>query len=311
MRLCDNATVLRDGKVTATARVADTTPQELSRAMTGRDIERVVKAQHPEGTRPGQPVLRLDGFTVRGEDGRALVEDVVFEVRSGEIVAIAGVAGNGQTELVEALVGLRQPDGGAVLLHGRDVSRSTVAERRAAGMAYVPEDRGHVGAALGASIGQNLVMGFQRRPAISRHGILKPDGIRRWAQNLIRRYTIKASGPAAPASSLSGGNLQKVTLARELSHGAPCLIAEQPTRGLDVGAIEFVHQQLLRYRRDGHAILLVSAELSEILTLADRILVMFEGRIFGEVRAEEATEEGLGLMMAGVHQMSAAGETPT
>lgn len=298
MRLCDNATVMRDGKVTATVKVSETTPQELSRYMTGRDVQRVAKPP----VKAGDAVLRVEELAVIDEERRPLVDGATLAVRAGEIVAIAGVAGNGQTELVESLVGIRPVSAGKVLLCGQDVTGASVATHRRAGLAYVPEDRSHVGAVLGASVAQNLAMGFQRQPSLSRHGLLKLDAIRQRAAQLIRQYTIKVSSPGAFASSLSGGNLQKVTLARELSHDAPCLIAEQPTRGLDIGAIEFVHQQLLSYRSDGHAILLVSAELSEILTLADRILVMFEGRIVGEVPAAEATEEQLGLMMAGAHE---------
>jgi simple sugar transport system ATP-binding protein len=227
---------------------------------------------------------------------------VSFQFRGGEIVGIAGVAGNGQTELIEALAGLRPVDAGRVTLQDVEVTNASVAEHRQAGLAYVPEDRGQVGAALGASVAENLAMGFQTRPPISRQGLLTLSGMRRFAEDLIQRYGIKVSRPAAPAASLSGGNLQKVTLARELSHDAPCLIVEQPTRGLDIGAIEFVHQQLLHYRAQGHAILLVSAELSEILALSDRVLVMLEGRIVGEVPGAEATETGLGMLMTGAHE---------
>lgn len=306
MHLCDNATVLRDGRVTASVAVSETTPEELSRSMTGRDVQRVVKP--PVDT--GDVVISVENLTVLDEDRRSVVSDVSLIVRAGEIVGIAGVAGNGQSELVEALVGIRPPDAGRVSICGRDVTGHSVARHRTAGIAYVPEDRGHVGVALGASIAQNLAMGFQMLPAISRYGLLKLEGMSRYARDLIGRYTIKTSGPGALASSLSGGNLQKVTLARELSHNAPGLIVEQPTRGLDIGAIEFVHGQILRYRSDGHAILLVSAELSEILTLADRVLVMFEGQIVGEVPAEEATEEGLGLLMAGLRGAVPVGPGP-
>jgi len=299
MRLCDNATVLRDGRVTATVRVAATTPEELSRFMTGRDV--LLHVEKP-AVEPGRLMLGVEQLTVLDEAHRHLVADVSLEVRAGEIVGIAGVAGNGQTELIEALVGLRPVGAGRVMLQGRDVTHGSVADHRRAGLAYVPEDRVHVGVALGASLAENLVMGFQSRPPISRRGLLRLDGIKEFARRLIHRYSIKVSRASAPASSLSGGNLQKVTLARELSHDAPCLIAEQPTRGLDIGAIEFVQQQLLDYRAKGNAILLVSAELSEIRALSDRILVMLEGKIVGEVPGAEATESRLGMMMTGAHE---------
>jgi simple sugar transport system ATP-binding protein len=204
--------------------------------------------------------------------------------------------------LIATLAGLRRVDAGRVTLGGVDVTLSSVAHRRRAGLAYVPEDRAGVGAALAASVAQNLAMGRQRQSPISRWGLLSLKGMRQYAEGLIRRFAIKASRPSAPAASLSGGNLQKVTLARELDHNAPCLIVEQPTRGLDIGATEFVHQQLLDYRSKGHAMLLVSAELSEILSLSDHILVMLEGRVVGALPAAEATEVGLGMLMTGAHE---------
>lgn len=299
MRLCDRVTVLRDGKGVATLTITDTTPQEVARAMTGRDV--LLQVEKPT-SKAGDVVLEVQSLTVLDDAKRPLVAEASLVVRGGEVVGIAGVAGNGQTELVQAIVGLRVLDSGRVLVRGQDVTRASVAAHRQAGLAYVPEDRGRVGAALDASIRENLIMGFQSRPPISHRGLLNPSGIRTWARQLIQRYSIRVGRPADAAASLSGGNLQKVTLARELSHEAPCLIAEQPTRGLDIGAIEFVHRQLVEVRGHGHAVLLISAELSEILALSDRILVMLEGRIVGEVPAATATEEQLGVWMTGAHQ---------
>lgn len=297
MRLCDRASVLRDGRVTASLNIADTTPEEIARYMTGRDVLLELTKPPAEAR---DVVLDADQLSVKNEMDRPVVDDVSLHVRGGEIVGIAGVAGNGQTELIEALMGLRPVASGRVAICGRNVTQASVGEHRRAGLAYVPEDRSAVGAAPRASVAYNLIMGYQNRVPISRHGVLHRDGIKRWVQHLVEHYSIKVARVSDPASSLSGGNLQKVTLARELSHDAPCLIVEQPTRGLDIGAIEFVHEELLRYRGQGHAILLVSAELSEIRALSDRILVMFEGRIVGEVPGEEVTEAQLGLMMAGV-----------
>jgi simple sugar transport system ATP-binding protein len=299
MRLCDRATVLRDGAVRATVNVASTTPAEISRHMTGRDV--MLDLVKPPG-QAGETVLEIEHLSLFDEGGRPLVSDISFDIKAGEIVGIASVAGNGQTELIEALAGLRAVDAGQVRLQGADLTNASVAQRRSAGLAYVPEDRSGVGTAAGASVAENLALGFQSRPPISRHGLFSLSEMRRYASRLIRQYAIKVSRPEAPAVSLSGGNLQKVVLARELEHRSTCLIAEQPTRGLDIGAIEFVHQQLLRYREEGHAILLVSAELSEILSLSDRILVMLEGRIVGEVPGLEATEVEQGQLMTGAHE---------
>jgi ABC-type uncharacterized transport system ATPase subunit len=296
MRLCDRATILRDGRIAASLDVADTTPEEIARSMTGRDV--LLELTKPPA-RARDVVLEVRQLSVKNETGRRVTHDVSLHVRGGEIVGIAGVAGNGQTELIEALMGLRPVAGGHVTVCRQDVTQASVGHHRRAGLAYVPEDRAAVGAAPRASVAYNLIMGFQNRVPISRHGLLHPRAIQRWVQRLIDHYSIKVARVSDAASSLSGGNLQKVTLARELSHDAPCLIVEQPTRGLDIGAIEFVHEELLRYRSQGHAVLLVSAELSEIRALSDRILVMFEGRIAGEVLGGVATEAQLGLMMAG------------
>jgi simple sugar transport system ATP-binding protein len=188
---------------------------------------------------------------------------------------------------------------GQIRLEKQDVSHTSVAGRRQAGQAYIPEDRYNVGLALRASVADNLMMGFQKQPHISRHGLLSLSEISQHASRLIKQYAIKVAQPAEAAANLSGGNLQKVVVAREFSHQGRLLIAEQPTRGVDVGSIEFIHQRLLNYRSQGNAVLLVSAELSEIMSLADRILVMFEGRIVGELTAAEASETKLGLLMAG------------
>jgi simple sugar transport system ATP-binding protein len=264
--------------------------------MVGRSVLlRVEKPVVP----PGEVKLAVENVRVADDRGETVVRDVSFEVRGGELVGIAGVAGNGQTELIEAIVGLRPLRAGRVLLRGEDVSDAPVAARREGGLAYVPEDRGRVGLALDARLDENLLMGYETQAAYNTRGILNFDAIRSFAQGLVKQYSIKAAGVRDPASTLSGGNLQKTVVARELTHDAPILIAEQPTRGVDIGSIEFIHQQLVEYQQRGHAILLVSAELSEIMALADRILVMYEGRIVGEVPGGEATEHGLGVLMTG------------
>ncbi|MFE7840600.1 ABC transporter ATP-binding protein [Streptomyces sp. NPDC057474] len=288
----DNVTVLRDGRVVARLRTADTTADEIAAAMTGRAVE--LDRVHAPGT-PGAVVLDVDGLTTDG------VREVALTVHAGEIVGIAGVAGNGQSELIEALAGLRPVTSGRVRLRGEDVTHASATERRARGLAYVPEDRHAVGTAPAASVAENLAMGHHRTSlsAGSRLGLLPPTAVRDHARHLIERFGIKASSPDIPASALSGGNLQKLLIGRELAHAAPLSLVEQPTRGVDIGAIQNIHDQLVAHRDAGHAVLLVSAELSEIRGLADRVLVMYEGRVTAAYDKAEADESVLGLAMAG------------
>ena len=296
MAITDRVTVLRDGRVVERMKTSETTAREIVQAMTGRSVSlKVDKAP----ARPGAAALEAIDLTIASPGGRPLVDRVALTVRAGEIVGLAGVAGNGQSELVEALVGLRRLDGGKVLVGGIDATDADVAGRRAAGIAYIPEDRASVGSALAASAADNLAMGFHRSPLLARRGLIDAGAMAKRARALIAKFGIKIAGEQAPVGSLSGGNLQKVVVARELSHEAPTLLAEQPTRGVDVGATEFIHNQLVAERDAGRAVLLVSAELSEILALSDRILVMYEGRILADVPQAEADEYRLGLLMAG------------
>ncbi len=296
MAITDRVTVLRDGKVVERMVTAETTDREIIRAMTGRSVNLHIE-KPPAKT--GAPLLEARDLTVAAPGGRPLVDRVSLTVNAGEIVGIAGVAGNGQSELVEALIGLRRPDRGTVEIKATELTEASVEAHREAGLAYIPEDRALVGTALSASAADNLAMGFHRHPPLSHGARLDRAAIARHAGALIAKFGIRIPNERLPVGTLSGGNLQKVVVARELSHAAPVLIAEQPTRGVDVGATEFIHGQLLAERDKGHAILLVSAELSEILALSDRILVMYEGRILDEVPGAEATEERLGLLMAG------------
>jgi ABC-type uncharacterized transport system ATPase subunit len=294
--ITDRVTILRDGRTVVSLRTAETSPREIIRAMTGRNVNLSVE-KGP--THVGAPRLAAIDLTVAGAADRPAVDRVSLSVRAGEIVGIAGVAGNGQNELVESLVGLRRPDSGRVEICGVDVSTADVEAHRAAGLAYIPEDRADVGSALPASAADNLAMGFQRAAPLSLGGLIIPRAMAERARALIRRYAIRIPSERVAVGTLSGGNLQKVVVARELSHEAPVLIAEQPTRGLDVGATEYIHERLIAERDNGRAVLLVSAELGEILALSDRVLVMFEGRILAELSAEEADEESVGLHMAG------------
>ena len=296
MAITDRVTVLRDAKVVARMKTSETTAGEIIRAMTGRNVDLQIERG---AAAPGAPLLEVERLTIGSPGGRRLVDRAAFVVRAGEIVGLAGVAGNGQNELVEALVGLRRLDAGEVRIAGASVGEADVAGHRAAGLAYIPEDRASVGAALGADTADNFAMGFQRDPPLSRSGWLDPGAMAARARALIDKFGVRIASEHAPASSLSGGNLQKMVVARELSHAAPVLVAEQPTRGVDIGATEFIHGQLIAERDKSHAVLLVSAELSEILALTDRILVMYEGRILADVPRAHANEDTLGLLMAG------------
>ncbi len=295
MAIAERVTVLRGGRVAASTAAKETSPSEIIRAMTGRAVDLTV-AKGP--AKLGEVVLRVEGLTAPGA-GRPAVDRVSFAVRAGEIVGIAGVAGNGQTELIEALTGLRAPDEGRVEIAGRTVTRTDVADHRRAGLAYIPEDRAMTGAALRASAADNLAMGFHRDPPLARRGLLEHRSVAAHARRLIARFDVRIGSELQKVGSLSGGNLQKLVVARELTHEGPLLIAEQPTRGVDVGATEFIHRLLIAERDKGRAILLVSAELSEIMALSDRILVMFEGRLLADMPSSEADEETLGFLMAG------------
>ena len=296
MDVTDRITVLRDGRVAARLVTRETNPEQITRAMTGRNVFFAPRRGQP---RLDRPLLEVAGLTV-GEGAKPQVDGVAFKVHAGEIVGIAGVAGNGQSELVEAMVGLRQHRGGTITVAGRDVTTRPLRERRRAGLAYIPEDRAVTGTALGGTATDNLSLGFHRAPPLARGIILDGEAMRRRARALIERFSIKIPNETVRVGTLSGGNLQKVVAARELAHEAAVVIAEQPTRGLDVGATEFIHQAMVAQRDAGRGVLLVSSELSEIMTLADRILVMYEGRIVADLAADAADEAKLGLLMAGV-----------
>jgi simple sugar transport system ATP-binding protein len=222
-------------------------------------------------------------------------------VRAGEIVGLAGVAGNGQTDLIDIIVGLRKADRGNIIIGGQDVAKKSILQRRQMGMSYIPEDRYKRGLAVGASVAENLALGFQRKPPIGNRGLIRPRAIQTWALELIKEYDIRVSNAREAAGNLSGGNLQKVVVAREFSHDSRLIIADQPTRGVDISAIEFIHKRIIDRRDAGDAVLLVSADLDEIMSLSDRILVISEGRIVADVLAEGVDERELGLLMTGGH----------
>jgi general nucleoside transport system ATP-binding protein len=301
LELADRVTVMRDGRVVGAVSTRQTTEQELARLMVGRDVN--LRALRVPVER-GRTVLRVNGLHVRDDVGQEKVRGVSLEVHAGEIVGIAGVDGNGQSQLAEAIMHLRPALQGQVFLDEREVTRLTVAQRRALGLSYIPADRRHVGAVTEMSLADNAILGSQRqrtRGLFSARGLfLDRRKIREYADRLVARFGVRASGIGAMAGKLSGGNLQKLILGREIMQDAAAIVVEQPTRGLDVGAVESVWLELLRERERGKAILLISAELEELMNLADRIAVMFEGRIVGILDAASVTQEKLGLMISGV-----------
>lgn len=296
MAISDRVTVLRDGRNVAQLVTSQSSPEEITRHMTGRHVDLTTPepAQHP-----GSVVLDVRDLTVPGSGSRAAVSEASLTVRSGEIVGIAGVAGNGQVELAETIIGMRHARSGSVRIGDTDLSHASIAQRRDGGIAYIPEDRHAIGSAGTADAVDNLALGHHRKAPILRRGLLSRAAMLDHAKRLIERFGVKIASPATPVGTLSGGNLQKVVVARELDYRSALLIAEQPTRGVDIGAIESIHRELCQYRDNGGALLLISAELSEIMSLSSRILVMFEGRIVAEVPKAEATEALLGLYMAG------------
>ena len=295
--VADRVTVLRRGKSVATVSAADATPRSLAALMVGREFE---SGRRPtERVAVGEPVLELDRVWADGDSGVPALKDVSLTIRGGEIVGVAGVAGNGQRELAEAIVGMRPVTSGAVEVCGRRLNGGDPREAISAGVAYVPEDRLGTGVAPGLSIASNVVLKSYRGPPVSRGPMLRFGRIRDLARGVIDRYDVRTSGPNVPAWQLSGGNLQKLVLAREFSGEPAVLVAAAPTRGLDVAGIETVHSYLRGAASTGVGILLISEDLDEILVLADRVAVMYEGSVVGERSVELATVEELGLLMAG------------
>jgi ABC-type uncharacterized transport system ATPase subunit len=293
--IADRVTVLRRGKLIETLETSTATEASLARLMVGREVLlRVDKGAHAAG----EPLLQVERLSVRDDRGLEKVRDISFEVRAGEIVGIAGVDGNGQTELIDALSGLRKPDGGRIVLAGREVTGESVRAHFDDGLGHVPEDRQRRGLVLEFSIAENVALHEFRKQPDSRFGWLRPNELVKRARRLISEFDVRGGGPRTEAKALSGGNQQKVILAREIDRDPKVLIAAQPTRGLDVGAIEFIHRRLVEERDEGRGILLVSLELEEILSLSDRILVLFEGEIVGEF-PPTTSEEELGLAMTG------------
>jgi general nucleoside transport system ATP-binding protein len=295
LEISDRVTVLRRGKRIDTVPTEGATEQSLARLMVGRDV--LLRVEKETG-KPGEPVLEVEDLHVHDERGLEAVKGVSLEVRGGEVVAIAGVDGNGQLELVQAIAGVRPPESGRVMIGGREVSGRGVRVTTDAGVAHIPEDRHLCGLVLDFTLAENLALREYRSPPISNHGLLSVGQMNERARALLREYDVRGGEPNTLASALSGGNQQKVAVAREIASNPKLLIAHQPTRGLDVGAIEFVHGRLMAERHEGRGILLVSLEFEEIRALADRILVIYEGEIAGEF-PPDVSEEELGVAMTG------------
>ncbi len=295
LEVADRVTTLRRGVVVDTIDAEGATEEGLARMMVGREVLlRVDK-------RPSQPegaLLQVEHLSVVDDRGLEMVRDVSFEVRAGEILGVAGVDANGQSELIDAIAGLRHVSAGRIVVDGRDMTNADAKETLDAGIGHIPEDRHRRGLVLPFSLTENLALHAYRHAPNSRRGLLNPRVMTARARKLLSEFDVRGGAPATPAFALSGGNQQKVVLAREIDGDPKVLIAAQPTRGLDVGAIEFVHRRLVEQRDAGRAVLLVSLELEEILSLSDRILVIYEGRIVGEF-PPSATEEELGLAMTG------------
>ena len=297
-RTADRCTVLRKGRCIGTVDVAATDVEQLSEMMVGRKVSLVV--DKPEAN-PGEPVLRVEQLTVKSKTSdKHAVDNVSFEVRAGEIVCIAGIDGNGQSELIYALTGIIAADEGVVTLDGIDVSAAPVRRRSKSGMAHIPEDRHRHGLVLDYNLAYNLVLQSYFTPRFQRYGFLRYDEIYKYADELIERFDIRSGeGGRTPVRSMSGGNQQKAIVAREIDRNPRLLVAVQPTRGLDVGAIEYIHKQIVNARVDGAGVLLVSLELEEVMNVSDRILVIFEGKIVADVKPGEVTLQELGLYMSG------------
>ena len=301
MAVADRCTVLRKGKYMGTVDIKDTTKEELSRMMVGRDVQLQVEKKP---AKPGAVVLDVQNVTMHNDQRKKdSVKDVTFQVHAGEIVCLAGIEGNGQTEFVYGLTGLEKLANGKITLDGKDITHATIRQRSKDGMSHIPEDRHKHGLVLDYSLENNMVLQRYWQPEFQKGGFIRSDKVREYSDRLIAQYDVRSGqGSSTIVRSMSGGNQQKAIIAREIDKDPKLLIAVQPTRGLDVGAIEYIHKQIVAERDKGTAVLLVSLELDEVMNLSDRILVMYEGEVVGEFDPKTTTVQELGLYMAGARK---------
>ena len=301
MSVADRCTVLRKGKYVGVVDIAGTTKEELSRMMVGRDVQLEVEKAP---AKPGEVILDVQDVTIPSATHKKnAVKDVTFQVRAGEIVCLAGIEGNGQTEFIYGLTGLEKVSGGRISFCGKDITHASIRERSKDGMSHIPEDRHKHGLILDYTLENNMVLQRYWQPEFQNHGFIRKDKVREYSDRLIGQYDVRSGqGSVTIARSMSGGNQQKAIIAREIDRDPKLLVAVQPTRGLDVGAIEYIHRQIVAQRDAGKAVLLVSLELDEVMNLSDRILVMYEGEVVGEFDPKTTTVQELGLYMAGARK---------
>ncbi|MCR2807232.1 ABC transporter ATP-binding protein [Paenibacillus soyae] len=296
MALSDTVTVIRRGKVISTVKTSETNERQLAELMVGRDVNFKVEKTKRQA---GEVVLSVDNLRMKGDQSKMALDGTSFQVRAGEIFGIAGVDGNGQSELIYAITGMRKVQSGKVTLGGRDLTNATPRSVSTAGVGHIPEDRHKHGLVLDFSLSENMILNTYFKPEYGKSGFIDYKAMDELADKLVKEYDVRTSGIHTHARALSGGNQQKAIIAREINKDPDLIIAVQPTRGLDIGAIEFVHKRLVDARNEGKAVLLVSFELDELYALSDRIAVMYEGKLVGEVDADERNDEQLGLLMAG------------
>lgn len=296
MAIADQVSIIRRGQMINCVSKSETTPSELAEMMVGRQVGMSLDKELSE---PGEPVLEVNSLVVKGRQGLNTVKGTTFTLRKGEILGIAGVDGNGQSELIQALTGLCKIESGSIRLLGKEVVNCSPREISESSVGHIPEDRHKHGLVLDFSMRENMVLKTYYMPRFNRKGMLNYEAIDKHTQSLMKEFDVRSPDILTQARALSGGNQQKAIIAREIDQGPELLIAAQPTRGLDVGAIEYIHKRLVEQRNKGRAVLLISYELDEVLKLSDRIIVMYEGKIVSEVRPEETNDQELGLMMAG------------
>lgn len=302
LEISNRITVMRQGSVTGLVNTNETNEKELACLMVGRNV---VFRVNKEEAYPGKIVLDVKDLCALNDRGLPALKNINFSIREGEILGVAGVEGNGQAELVETLTGLRALTNGTIIFKGKNIENCSPREKREKGISHIPADRSTMGVNTKCTISENLILNTYYRYPLSKRGLFKRDNVKSFVNKLIEKYGIKTPDSNLLVSSLSGGNMQKVVLAREINDEPELLIASQPTRGVDVGAIEYIHKQIIGMRDKKHAVLLVSAELDEILSLSDRIIIFYEGEVTGEFQSADIPEYEIGLYMAGSKRMSA------